>query len=126
MAAVADRVQAFVEQPVLASGTFACDLVQLAGAAPIGFLARRSALPNRVLLAVTNCTVHALEPGAAGRARRLVASWTIDDVLAGRDGPNLTLTVPGACVMHLAPLGGPARDVVDLLCRSYSADARSA
>ncbi|MEZ5235235.1 MAG: hypothetical protein R2749_21395 [Acidimicrobiales bacterium] len=116
MAVVADRVQAFVEQPVIATGAFAADLPALAGCAPVGFLARKSTLPNRVLLAVTDTTLHAVEPGIGWKARRLVASWNRDDVLADRDGPNLELTVPGFWVVRLAPLGAPARDVVDLLC----------
>lgn len=116
MAAVADRVQGFVEQPVIATGAFAADLPALHGAAPVGFLARKSTLPNRVLLALTSGTLHAVEPGIGWKARRLVASWNLGDVMAGRNGPNLALTVPGFWVVHLAPLGAPARELVDRLC----------
>lgn len=116
MSTVIDRVQAFVEQPVQATGAFAADLPTMAGAAPVGFLARKSSMPSRLLLAVTESTLHAIEPGIGWKARRLVASWNLDDVLAGRNGSSLVLTVPGFWVVKLTPLGVPARQVVDLLC----------
>ena len=109
-------VQAFIEQTVRASGAFAADLPTLAGAAPVGFLARKSSMPSRLLLAVTDGALHAIEPGIGWRARRLVASWNLPDVRAGRNGARLVLTVPGFWVVALTPLGAPARQVVDRLC----------
>ncbi|MFN0025995.1 MAG: hypothetical protein ACKV2O_02250 [Acidimicrobiales bacterium] len=117
MTTVADRVQAFVDQPVLASGSFAADVPGAGGsAASHGFLARKASVPGRVMLAVTDTAVHALEPGITWKARRLVASWRREDVRADRDGTTLVLTVPGFWVVRLTPLGAPARAVADLLC----------
>ncbi len=117
MITVADRVQAFVDQPVLVTGAFATDLPTAPVAtASLGFLARRASMPGRVMLAVTDTALHALEPGITWKARRLVASWLRYDVLADRDGSHLVLTVPGFWVVRLIPLGAPAREVVGLLC----------
>ena len=116
MTMVAAPVQAFVEHPLVASGAFANDLPSMGGAGSAGFLTRKASLPGRVLLAVTAGSLHAIEPGLGWSARRVVASWDRSDVLAGRNGSNLVLTVPGFWVLRLAPLGPPARQVVDLLC----------
>ena len=116
MSTAAIRVQSLVEQPVVAVGAFAADLPSLAGAASAGYLARKACLPNRVLLAVTESDLHAVEPDLTWNARRLVASWQRIEVLAGRNGSSLVLTVPGFWVVRLAPLGPPARHVIDVLC----------
>ncbi len=117
-------IQAFIEQPVRVSGVFAADLPTLAGAAPVGFLARKSSMPSRLLLAVTDGALHAVEPGIGWKARRLAASWNLSDVRAGRNGARLVLTVPGFWVVALTPLGAPARQVVDRLCDRVSVSSQ--
>jgi len=121
---VASDVQRFIEQPVQAAGAFATDLPTLNGASPVGFLASKAAMPSRLLLAVTDAALHALQPGISWRPRRLIASWNLEEVKAGRNGGRLVLTVPGFWVVVLSPFGPPARAVVDLLCDGLpSADA---
>lgn len=112
-----DRAQSFIEAPVHALGAFASDAPALTGsAATVGFLARKAALPPRVLLAVTDDGLHALEPGIGWRARRLVASWRLEEVHASLDSRTLVLAVPGYWSVRLAPLGEPARHVVERIC----------
>ncbi len=117
MVTTLDRAQAFIDQPVRAIGAFASDVRALVGdVPPIGFLTGPATLPPRLLLAVTDGTICALEPGSGWRPRRLLASWKRDEVRVLRNGRAIVVSVPGSWSLRLAPLGEPARNVVDALC----------
>lgn len=117
MVSTLERAQAFIDRPVRAIGAFSSDVRALVGdMPPVGFLAGPAALPPRLLLAVTDGTICALEPGQGWRPRRLLASWRRDEVGVLRRGRALVLSVPGSWTLRLAPLGEPGRHVVELLC----------
>jgi len=104
-----------VGEPVRASGAFVADLPAHHGAGG-GLLGGRAALPARVVLALSDGSLHVLEPGVAWDPHRCIGSWPLDTVAAGRNGARLVLTVPGHWTATLTPLGAGGLEVADRLC----------
>jgi len=111
-----ERVRALVEAPVQAIGAFVADLPAHHGTTAGGLLGGKASLPARIVLALSGADLHALEPGVAWDPHRLIGSWPLDAVSAGRNGARLVLTVPGYWTATFTPLAAGGLDVADRLC----------